>query len=111
MTRPATVTKAGVLALLTRHSGEGMTQTEIGRAFGVTAEAAGNVVRYLLSTGELVVTKKVKATLYYAKPAKFVSIGGDIVPAFKTNVWTMPLQGFDARMTAAAERALATRRP
>jgi hypothetical protein len=111
MTRPATVTKEGVLALLSRHSGEGMTTAEIGRAFGVRTESAGNMVRFLVSTGELVVSKKVNATMYYAKPAKFVSIGDAIVPAFKTNIWTKPLTGYTERMQAAAARALATRRP
>lgn len=98
MTRHATITKECVLALLAKPQNATMTQVQIGAAFGVTAQAAGNVLRSLLASGHVVATKdKVWATLYYALSGNH----GSVVPPPYVNVWTKPLQGYDARMRAA----------
>ncbi len=90
MTRPASVTKEGVLALLSNRQTPTMTQAEIGAAFSVTKEAAGNVLRSLLASGNVVATKdKVLPTLSYSLSA---NAEAPVVQPFKWDIWTQPLR-------------------
>lgn len=93
MTRHATVTRAGVLAMMARQNGATLTQSEVGAMFGVTAEAAGNVLRSLVSTRDLVLTKK-SAKFYYALP-----VGGKaadtLATPFKPDLWKAPLKNYN----------------
>lgn len=104
MTRHATITREGVLALLSRPDSS-MTQAEIGAAFGVTAQAAGNVLRSLLATGDVMATKdQILPTLNYALTAKAET---PVVQPFKWDIWTKPLRGYN--LFAHADLALAAR--
>lgn len=95
--RHAIISKEGVLAHLAKPHVTTMTQAELGAAFGVTAQAAGNVLRALLASGDVVATKdKLLPTLHYAR----ATTSAPIVPPPYVNIWTRPLQGYDARMQA-----------
>lgn len=102
--RHAIISKEGVLALLSKQHANTMTQAELGAAFGVTAQAAGNVLRTLVASGRVVVTKdKILPTLSYSLSAK---AGAPIVPPFKWDIWTPPLR---YNMRAHADLAMAAR--
>lgn len=105
------VTRAGVLHLLSREGTKAMSQSEIAANFGVTAAGAGNVLRLLLSTGDLIVARKGGSngcTQFYAIPECKKRL--EVVPPFKTNVWTPPLQNYGSKIAAAASLAMLSRR-
>jgi hypothetical protein len=106
MTRNATITREVVLALLSLPQTATMTHAEIGAACGVNAQAAGNVLRSLLSSSDVVATKsKTLPTLYYALSPQGKA-PDDRVPPFKWDIWTQPLR---YNLLAHAELAMASR--
>lgn len=104
------VTRDGVLHLMKRPGVTVMSQAEIAANFGVTAAGAGNVIRLLLSTGDLVVAKKGGAngcTQFYAIPECKKRL--DLVPARRFDAWTRPMYGYEASLRSFAALAMATR--
>jgi hypothetical protein len=105
------VTRAGVLHLLSRDGTRAMSQAEIAANFGVTAAGAGNVIRLLLSTGELILARKGGSngcTQFYAIPEH--KKRREVVQPFRTNAWTPPMSGYDSRLAANASLAMLSRR-
>lgn len=106
--RTPTVTRAGVLFLFRRPGVVTMTQTEIGAHFGVSSQAATKVVQFLLSTGQLVRERR-GSTQHYSLAASQRGDNG-LVKAFKSNVWTRPMEGYGSKFAAAASLAMLSRR-
>ena len=109
--RPPTITKAGVLFLFAQPDVKTMTQSEVAANFNVTSVAAGNVMRAMLDSGDLVIATKGgangRALTYALAPAKRL---GGVAPAFRPDNWKPPMQGYEAHLLGFAERAMATRR-
>ena len=113
----AKVTTAGVLALLRTNPGIGFSAEEVAAVFGASASAGGNMCRRLLASGDIqcgVGSHNLK--LYHIGPLRSgvqrvaqEKPAGEPVGAFKKNVWTPPLRGYEAGLRAFADRAMAGR--
>lgn len=110
MTRKRLVTSDSVLQLLSRSESSSITRIEVGARLGVSANAAGTMLRSLLASGVLVVEKRPDGALYYSLRDRKQGPKGGLVPPRQTNIWAPPLQGYEARWRSFADRAMATRR-
>jgi hypothetical protein len=114
MSSQRSITAADLLAHM-RHYKRRWPASVLSRHLSTTADHIRDLLAILIQSGE--VSVDVDGERYYhltahglsrAVPAKQPV---DVVPPFKANLWTPPMQGYTERMKAAAARALATRRP
>jgi DNA-binding HxlR family transcriptional regulator len=97
---PTKATMPAVRAMLATSGADGMVKHELSRRMQVGSRIISQRLSELHQAGQVVVQRRGKDS-YYIDVDALRKAEAPVVPPFKWDRWTKPLQGYDARMQAA----------
>lgn len=111
MSRTSGITCAAVLAVFAKPDNLMLTREELGAQFGITDQGAWYHIKKLLDAGDLFIAKGGKGGVpaQYSLTNPPARYEGETVPPFRADNWKPALKGYESRLRAAADLAMAGR--